>query len=806
MRIGWPSCLLAGLFAFLFVVGSAVAQEATTARRVATLATDGVRLWWTPGVERAGVTLAIADPSGSVHTFAFAGDELPTLSLFDANGEALPDGTYSWELRVSPPLSELPRAGDAKSDLATVSATRSRPVTSQHGQFRIDGGRVLVPEAEGPGGLVTGEDQIVPDDLIVDGKGCIGLGCTANEAFGGEALLLKQAVVRLRFQDTSTAAGFASTDWQLRANDAGSGGANSFSLEDLSAGTTPLTVKGGAPSSALVVDNDGDLGVGTSTPATAVHVLRTSAPTITLEQNDGTPKEWRLIADGTSFTVRDHTAGTTPLVVGTTIVGTLDAGDAGAGSARPANSALLEVLRHDTDCTALATGAFKAGELCYEKDSDRLFVCEPTDGQCDTATEWRIASSSAGLTVRELDGTPAVAQTGSATLELDQADGFVVSTGAGGAARVDWGPQADQITLGTHTTGNYAGSSSEGGAATTAIALAADPLDCAVGQWAGGIAANGAAAGCTADDDSPDSDAEVPDAVTVTGTVNAGDAGTGTSRPPSGATIQLLRHDTNCTLLAGVFKAGEACFEEDSKRLFVCKPTVGDCDTPGEWVLATDGALNLLVNWGFSPDEHWSEGADQLPWTGWASYTGGSGAFVTPAFSTYSSSYYQVAHNAAGKRAFRYRPAGTAASIVLRSRAGLTYVAGSGVMIDNGVDAGDGQGATSFYRVYLRQAALAGQWTAIEEYRIGGGSVVTNIGPTVPYGQLQGVGLSCFSGGNWSSYSCTPFTFGETGRLQFTGGSPAMSWTPARVGLYAEFSIVDFGSRAVWDWYDEATN
>src|SRR6185369_10526312 len=110
--------------------------------------------------------------------------------------------------------------------------------------------------------------------------------------------------------------------------------------------------------------------------------------------------------------------------------------------------------------------------------------------------EWRVASSGAGLTVRDIDGTPSVTSSTS-TIAFDQADGFVISA-AGSDARVDWSPQPDQIALGANTTGNYAGSSSEGGPATTANALAADPTDCAAGQFARGIAADGTPV-CAAD-------------------------------------------------------------------------------------------------------------------------------------------------------------------------------------------------------------------------------------------------------------------------------------------------------------------
>src|SRR3990167_8785399 len=50
----------------------------------------------------------------------------------------------------------------------------------------------------------------------------------------------------------------------------------------------------------------------------------------------------------------------------------------------------------------------------------------------------------------------------------------------------------NSVKLGTDTTGNYAGSSSEGGEATTATALAADPADCATStHFAVGVTAAG---------------------------------------------------------------------------------------------------------------------------------------------------------------------------------------------------------------------------------------------------------------------------------------------------------------------------
>jgi len=56
---------------------------------------------------------------------------------------------------------------------------------------------------------------------------------------------------------------------------------------------------------------------------------------------------------------------------------------------------------------------------------------------------------------------------------------------------------ANSVALGTDTTGNYAGSSSEGGAATTATALAANGSNCTAGNFPLGVDASGAVESCT---------------------------------------------------------------------------------------------------------------------------------------------------------------------------------------------------------------------------------------------------------------------------------------------------------------------
>jgi hypothetical protein len=74
---------------------------------------------------------------------------------------------------------------------------------------------------------------------------------------------------------------------------------------------------------------------------------------------------------------------------------------------------------------------------------------------------------------------------------------------AGGGAATDL-TCTDCVALGSETTGPYAASSSEAGAATTATALAANGGNCLAGSYALGVDASGAAESCTADDDVPE--------------------------------------------------------------------------------------------------------------------------------------------------------------------------------------------------------------------------------------------------------------------------------------------------------------
>ena len=158
------------------------------------------------------------------------------------------------------------------------------------------------------------QDQVILDDLIVDGSICAGQDCVNGESFGFDTIRLKENNLRIRFQDTSNSASFPSRDWQITINDSNNGGANKFSIDDIDGGRTPFTIEAGAPSNSLYVDDGGRLGLGTSIPVVDLHVVSGNTPTLRLEQdgsNGFTPQTWDVAGNEANFFVRDATNGST---------------------------------------------------------------------------------------------------------------------------------------------------------------------------------------------------------------------------------------------------------------------------------------------------------------------------------------------------------------------------------------------------------------------------------------------------------------------------------------------------------------
>lgn len=163
-------------------------------------------------------------------------------------------------------------------------------------------------------GSTASADVVHLDDVIITGSLCVGFDCNNGETFGFDTIRLKENNVRIKFDDTSASASFPNRDWQLTANDSTNGGANKFSIEDITGGRIPFTIEAGAPNNSLFVDDGGRLGLGTATPVVEIHTKNGDSPTLRLEQDGSSgfaAQTWDVAGNETNFFVRDVSNGST---------------------------------------------------------------------------------------------------------------------------------------------------------------------------------------------------------------------------------------------------------------------------------------------------------------------------------------------------------------------------------------------------------------------------------------------------------------------------------------------------------------
>jgi hypothetical protein len=336
-----------------------VAIAPAYAGEVARVQLSASQVHWDPQVGYERLVLTVSKPGGEVVRQEFAAGQAPVFDL--PRGEA--DGAYVYELRVVPaidPAAQRALAASRKSGSeAEVERLRKAgrlPAGElvQSGSFTVAGGSIVASDAVEPRPApakaakptdLPVKDQVIPDDLIVQGSACVGLDCVNNESFGFDTIRLKENNTRIKFEDTSTGTGFPTTDWQLTANDSASGGANKFSIEDVTAATVPFTVTGAAPTNSIFVDSSGRLGLRTSTPVLDIHVATSNTPAMRLEQNNSggfTAQTWDIAGNEANFFVRDVTGGSRlPFRIRpgapTSSIDINASGNVGIGTASPAN-------------------------------------------------------------------------------------------------------------------------------------------------------------------------------------------------------------------------------------------------------------------------------------------------------------------------------------------------------------------------------------------------------------------------------------------------------------------------------------
>ncbi len=324
-------------------------QSAEDKNKLAAISASGLSVRWDVAAPYSAATLTISAPDGRVFSKEFRPGTSPEFTLTDNQAERLPDGVYTYELRLSPVLSPalketLKAARGKDDDPESDRAERKRPVlppSVQSGSFSIVNGQTIVAgaveevrrtatktELPRPRGMISGNtitrlrnhrlslsampDIVTPDDEIIQGSLCVGLDCVNNESFGFDTIRLKENNTRIKFDDTSTSPGFPANDWQLTANDSSSGGANKFSIEDVTNSKTPFTITAGAPTNSIFLASSGKVGFGSNSPVLNLNITATDTPAIRQEQTSGggfTAQTWDIGANEANWFVRDVTGG-----------------------------------------------------------------------------------------------------------------------------------------------------------------------------------------------------------------------------------------------------------------------------------------------------------------------------------------------------------------------------------------------------------------------------------------------------------------------------------------------------------------
>ena len=154
-------------------------------------------------------------------------------------------------------------------------------------------------------------DQLINDDLIVNGNLGVGIDMANDYSFGFNTFVLRENNLRIFFDDTSTDA-FPANKWILEANGTSNGGSNHFAIQDATAGRNLFLVEAGAPANSLYVNKSGRIGIGTSSPLFQLHLLRGDTPGLRLEQDASygwTAQSWDMAGNESNFFIRDVTNG-----------------------------------------------------------------------------------------------------------------------------------------------------------------------------------------------------------------------------------------------------------------------------------------------------------------------------------------------------------------------------------------------------------------------------------------------------------------------------------------------------------------
>lgn len=208
------------------------------------------RVEWLPLADHKSLTLIVAGPEDFYLQRELRAGEAPSFSALDFEDNRLPDGVYAYELRAE---------GKAV----------------QSGQLWVQDGRFVDKPPKGakpPIRNVTAQETISNGDLIVPGQACIGADCVSGDGTGPALKIKEFNNYQIKFDALNCCLPWE-VAWILQANEPGVGG--DFLIR--TTGLTPFRINPNAPDNSFSIFANGNIGLGTSTPAVRLDVKANAA-------------------------------------------------------------------------------------------------------------------------------------------------------------------------------------------------------------------------------------------------------------------------------------------------------------------------------------------------------------------------------------------------------------------------------------------------------------------------------------------------------------------------------------------------
>ncbi|MEM9293989.1 MAG: tail fiber domain-containing protein [Acidobacteriota bacterium] len=336
-------------FALTLTLAPSPAEAQT---KVANIFVEGDIFVVEPQVAHDSLQVILEASDGCVVVRDFKATGQAVIPLVDDKGEPLRDGAVRWSVTLEPKLDGSVRdamnrarlEGDDKFGLKLIDegilpaqplavtggllmskGVAADPEIDENGRRDANASESDAEATRAAGAVSEGffsepatgflaEEQLITGNLTVRSSLCVGTDCPHPESFGFDTIRVKENNLRIHFEDTSSTASFPTNDWRIIANDSANGGSSYLGFQDATANRNVFRVFAGAPSNALTVDSQGDLGLGTATPVTDIHAVDGDTPTLRLEQNGSSgfsPQTFDVAANEANFFIRDATNGST---------------------------------------------------------------------------------------------------------------------------------------------------------------------------------------------------------------------------------------------------------------------------------------------------------------------------------------------------------------------------------------------------------------------------------------------------------------------------------------------------------------